>query len=107
MSRFDNIKNKKPLPRSFDEFVEGANQERGAQKARKRPSKNNLLLIAAGRVASKEIYAKAGLLYLKKDIQADIEKYCTGNKQAILNYLIRRGLDDLIAKGERVIEEAE
>lgn len=36
------------------------------------------------------------LLYLKKDITSDIEHYCHGNKQGIMNYLIRKGLDELI-----------
>lgn len=107
MSRFDSIKNKKQLPQSFDEFVEGANKERGAQRTRKRPSKSDLLLIATGRSQSSDIYSKHYLLKLKNDIQADIEKYCSGTMNTILNYLIRRGLDDLIEKGEQIIEEAE
>lgn len=106
MNKFEHLKKSQPSI-SLDSFIAGANQDSRAKKTRKRPSKDSLLLVATGRVASIDIYDKAGLLYLKKDLKEDIEKYCSGNKQILLNYLIRRGLDDLISKGERIVEEAD
>lgn len=93
-------------PSTLEEFIEGANKETTAKKARKRPSKEKLLLIIAGR-ASMESYGKPSLIYIRKDIQEDIDKYCSGSKQSIVNYLLRRGLDDLIKQGTLVVEEQE
>ena len=94
----------KKKPTSIEEFIEGANKETTARKARKRPSKENLLLSIAGR-GSMDSYGKPSLIYIRKDIQQDMEKHCSGSKQAIINYLLRRGLDDLIAENTLVVEE--
>lgn len=93
-------------PSTLEEFIEGANKETTAKKARKRPSKDNLLLSIAGR-ASMESYGKPSLIYIRKDIQEDIDKHCSGSKQSIINYLLRRGLDDLIKQGTLIVEEQE
>ena len=107
MSRFSHIKTtKRTATRSLDDFVEGANKNH-AKKARKRPSKEKVLLSISGRSSSRDEYAKGTLLYIKQDILDDVDKYCMGNKNAILNYLIRRGLDELVADKKVVLEEAE
>jgi hypothetical protein len=93
-------------PSTLEEFIEGANKETTARKARKRPSKENLLLSIAGR-ASMESYGKPSLIYIRKDIQKDIDKHCSGSKQSIINYLLRRGLDDVIKEGTLIVEEQE
>ena len=36
------------------------------------------------------------LIYLKKDIEQDLQKYCRGNRASIINYLVRLGLDFLV-----------
>ena len=36
------------------------------------------------------------LIYFKKDIEDDMQKYCRGNKASIINYLVRLGLDALM-----------
>ena len=89
-------------PSTLEEFIEGANKETTAK--RKRPSRENILLSIAGR-ASMESYGKPSLIYIRKDIQEDIDKYCSGSKQSIINYLLRRGLDDLIKEGVLIVEE--
>lgn len=93
-------------PATLDEFIEGANKETTAKKARKRPSKESLLLSIAGR-SSMDNYGKPSLLYIRKDIQEDIDKHCSGSKQSIINYLLRRGLDDLIKQNTLIVEEQE
>jgi hypothetical protein len=105
MSRYDHLKNRKPS-RSVDEFIEGANKDSNAKKARKRVNKQNILLSVTGRI-SMDDYGKPDLIYIRRDIKSDIDKYCAGTKQSILNYLLRRALDDLIQIGEKVIAEME
>lgn len=105
MNRFNHIRKTAPISR--EEFIDGANDDQQAKKTR-RASKANVLLVGSGKISNREIYGKpAILLNLKKDIQYDLEKYCSGNKQITINYLLRRGLDELINAGKQVIEEAE
>lgn len=108
MGRFDHLKkdNKMPIA-SLGDFIEGANKEQPKKAARKRPSKQKILLSIAGRAPNRDDYASPTLLYVRKDLQDSIDQCCSGTRQAILNYLLKRGLDDLIAKGERVVEEVE
>jgi hypothetical protein len=100
------MSNDQKKPSTVEEFIEGANKETTAKKARRRPSKEKLLLIIAGR-ANMESYGKPSLIYIRKDIQADMDKYCSGSKQSLVNYLLRRGLDDLIKEGTLIVEEQE
>lgn len=93
-------------PSTLEEFIEGANKETTARKARKRPSKENLLLSIAGR-GSMDNYGKPSLIYIRKDIQEDIDRHCSGSKQGVINYLLRRGLDDLIQQNTLIVEEQE
>jgi hypothetical protein len=89
---------------SLEEFIEGANKENVAHIARKRPSKKNLLLSISGRENMSK-YEKPILVYIKRDIKEDIEKYCAGSNQSIINYLLRKGLDNLIREGTLIVEE--
>lgn len=95
-------KTKKPI--SVQEFIEGAEGHRDAKKARRRTSTENILLSAAGRTEARKGYSKL-LIYLSPDIEEDMEKYCSGTKQAIISYLLRRGLDELIKENKVVIYE--
>lgn len=83
--------------RTVDDFIESANAITKSREAVKKASPDNILLSFAGRIdRENECEKKPMLLYLKKDITSDIEHYCHGNKQGIMNYLIRKGLDELI-----------
>ena len=84
-------------PKTIDDFIESANAIVNSKEAVKKPSQEDILLSFSGRIdRENECEKKPVLLYLKKDISIDIEHYCHGNKQGIINYLIRRGLDELI-----------
>lgn len=90
-------RNKSNQPKSLEDFIDDANKIRNSKEAVKKPSQENILLSFSGRIdRENECEKKPVLLYLKKDISADIEHYCHGNKQGIMNYLIRKGLDELI-----------
>lgn len=83
--------------RSVDEFIEDANLIIKSTEAVKKISPDNILLSFAGRIdRENQCEKKPILLYLKKDVMLDIENYCHGNKQGIMNYLLRKGLDELI-----------
>lgn len=84
-------------PKSLDDFIEDANRIINAREAVKKPSQEDILLSFSGRIdRENQCGKKPVLLYLKKDIASDIEHYCHGNKQGIMNYLLRKGLDELI-----------
>lgn len=89
---------------SLEKFIEGANEDSNSKKSRKRISTENILLSATGKVEKRESFSKV-LLYVLPEIEDDMEKYCSGTKQAIITYLIRRGLDDLIKENKVVIYE--
>lgn len=104
-NRFAHVK-RRSSPGSLDEFIESAGKDENAKIVKKRSNSSAVLLSITGR-ASLDEYEKAGLVYIRKDIQADIEKYCRGSKQAIINYLLRKGLDHLIKDGKTIIENLE
>ena len=88
---------KEDLHRTVDDFIESANTITKSREAVKKASPDDILLSFAGRIdRENECEKKPILLYLKKDIASDIDHYCYGNKQGIVNYLIRKGLDELI-----------
>ena len=97
-NRFDHIKNRS---KNIDRFIEGANEPR-REKINTKRDQEQIFLSISSRMSRDEECKKPVLLHIKKDIAADIEKHCHGNKQAILNYLLRRGMDDLI-KGKKLI----
>ncbi|BCA97178.1 hypothetical protein TUM19329_35390 (plasmid) [Legionella antarctica] len=90
-------RNKLGAPKTVEDFIESANAIINSKEAIKKPSQEDILLSFSGRIdRENECEKKPVLLYLKKDIATDIENYCHGNKQGIMNYLIRKGLDQLI-----------
>lgn len=104
-NRFEHLKKKAVTQnQNVDEFISGANEIGGAKLAKKPVSKKDVLLSISGRMdRGIECDKKPVLLHLKKDISRDINKYCHGNKQAMINYLVRKGLDQLIEKGELIL----
>lgn len=92
------LKNRKMnTPISINDFIEGGESLKESKEAVPKPVEQDILLSFSGRIdREKECDKKGFLLYLKKDSAYDIDKYCHGSKQGILNYLIRRGLDELI-----------
>ena len=102
-NRFEHLKSK-PIDttKPKEEFIEGAgNIKNNIKRASKSLSKKKVLLSLSGKMNRvTDCDKKAVLLHLKKDVSYDIEKYCHGNKQGIINYLLRKGLDELIEKGE-------
>jgi hypothetical protein len=104
-NRFEHLKKKTVTQdKNVDEFINGANELGRAKLAKKPVSKQDVLLSISGRMdRGLECDNKPVLLHLKKDISKDIDRYCHGNKQAIINYLVRKGLDQLIEKGELVL----
>lgn len=94
-------RNAKTIPKSMDDFIESANIITKSREAVKKTSADNILLSFAGRIdRENDCEKKPVLLYLKKDVVLDIENYCHGNKQGIMNYLLRKGLDELIKNGK-------
>jgi hypothetical protein len=73
--------------------------------SRKNPSRKDILLMITGK-KSNEIRSIRKVMYFKEEIFNDIEKYCSGSFTPIVNYLIRRGLDDVIKQGIKVFDEA-
>ena len=95
-SHHKNRAKNKPF-KSVDEFIEDANNINVSKEAVRKPSQEDILLTFAGKIdRENECEKKPVLLYLKKDIASDIAQYCHGNKQGIMNYLLRKGLDELI-----------
>lgn len=88
---------------SLNQFIEGANEEEVKQ-ARKRVSSEKILLSATGRRIHKEKCVKA-LYYIPQDIENDMTEYCAGSRQAIMTYLLRRGLDELIKENKVIVYE--
>ncbi len=54
-----------------------------------------VVLEMSQRMRRMEECGKPLLIYLKKDIEGDMQKYCRGNKASIINHLVRLGLDAL------------
>ena len=55
-----------------------------------------VVLEISERMRRRKECGKPLLIYLKKDIENDMQKYCRGNKASILKYLVRLGLDSLV-----------
>src|SRR5687768_4342018 len=102
-NRFSHLKKKNP-PLTPDEFAAGA-IEKERKNSKKKISRVKVLLTIVGKMNRSEDCEKSYQLYLRNDIKNDIERYCIGNMQSLINYLARRGLDDLIAKDTVIIEE--
>jgi hypothetical protein len=90
--------------KSRDDFIDEPNKVI-SMRSRKNPSKKNVLLTIAGQ-KSKEIKASRKIMYFKEDIFDDIEQYCLGSFSGVINYLVRKGLDELVRNGVKITEEA-
>ena len=96
-NRFDHLKKTaKNSTLSLDEFINAAEKEDKETLSKKISSKKDILLSASGKINREENCGKPFLIYLKKDLINDIEKYCHGSKTLIINYLVRRGLNALV-----------
>ena len=103
-NRFEHLKKTNKEHNDVNKFIEKADDLGTAKLAKKSVSKENIILSIAGKMdREQECDKKPILLHLKKDISNDIDKYCHGNKQAIINYLVRKGLDELIKHGELIL----
>ena len=102
-NRFEHLKDKEKASSTLDDFIEGANAPREARIAKEKKNLKEVLLSAPGRMAYEEGKATPFLLRLRKDVADEIDKHCHGSKQAIFNYLIQRGLEDLLKEGELVL----
>lgn len=101
-NQFAHLKNTKNS-KNVDDFIDGATKERAAKKAKKNIKKEDILLSISGRIDREQEHGKLTLIYVKDDISNDINKHCHGNKQSIYNYLMRRGLDELIEDDEFIL----
>ena len=96
------LKNKsKSAPKSMEEFIAGAEDNKKKKEVPFTPSPDQILLSFTGRLdRGKDCDSKGFLVYLKHDNARDIQKHCHGSKQGIIKYLVRRGLDSLIEEGK-------
>jgi hypothetical protein len=102
--RFDHLKKKTiNTELSKDEFIQDAESEHHIPQAKLKISKKDILLSVSGRMNREKNCGKPNLIYLKKDLERDITKYCHGNKGLIINYLLRKGLDQLVKDGELIL----
>jgi hypothetical protein len=100
-NRFGHIKNRN---KDVESFIEGANEPKQAKQAQTQENdQQHILLSISSRMSRDEECKKPVLLHIKKDIASDIDKHCHGNKQAILNYLLRRGLDAVVEDGKLIL----
>ncbi len=106
-NRFEHLKNKKETL-SIDEFINAANQKQdeGLLESKKTSTKD-IILSVAGKIDREKDGGKNSLIYIKKDIKKDIQRYCYGNKTIIINYLLRQGLDCLVSNKETVVHMEE
>jgi hypothetical protein len=103
MNKFEHLKSKN---RTVDDFIEGAQKDSITQNKNKNRNKK-VLLAVTGR-AKREKYLKSPQqIYLKKSIVEEIDEYCNGSIQSVVNYLIYRGLQAIKEKGEIVIISAD
>ncbi len=105
-NRFEHLKKKKDaIP--IEEFINAANQEEKGLLEPKKSSTKEIILSVAGKIDREKDGGKNTLIYLKKEIKKDIQKYCYGNKTIIINYLLRKGLDYLISNKETIVHMEE
>lgn len=99
-NRFEHLKKKKFSGNlSRDNFIDNAENLKANDL---KPKEEALLLITSGKMNINEC-GKKTLIYLKNDIEKDIGRYCIGSKVSVVNFLIRKGLDSLLEKKERIV----
>jgi hypothetical protein len=62
------------------------------------------LLIISGK-ANRKNFTNPTNIPFRKDVYQDMEKYCSGSQIGIVNSLLRKSLDSLIADKKLIIEE--
>lgn len=97
-NRFKHIKDKH---KDIDSFIEGANHS--VENEPEQKDMRKVLLRVSSRMNRDEECKKPVLLHIRRDVASDLDKYCHGNMQAILNYLLRRGLDSLVEDNELIL----
>lgn len=107
-SRFEHLKKKRQSSEvSLEEFIEGADVEDRSTQAKIKPNKKNILLSVSGRINREKNCGKPILVYLKKELEMSMKKYCHGNKTLVINYLIERGINVLLEEDKLVLHMEE
>jgi len=104
-NRFGHLKKRSKTPKNVEEFIEAAEKPKRVRVARRQRKKEGVLLSVSGKMDRGIECDKPIRLFIKKDINQDIDKFCTGNKQGIINFLIRKGLDEIIKDGKALFIE--
>lgn len=100
-NRFEGILNKKP---SREEFIKGALKNEPKTISKRRPRADSILLTITGKMKREEC-GEGRNLYLRKEIEEEINDHCRGSMQSIVNYLVKRGLESLKAEGKHIFED--
>jgi hypothetical protein len=93
-NKFQHIK-KKPSPEAF---IKGADKTG----IKVEQELEHILLSVTSKI-KREDAGKEFLLNLRKETEVLLEKHCKGNKVGIINYLVARGLEQLIEDDKIVI----
>lgn len=114
-NRFEHLKNKKKdanLPTKEEFIAEPLKEysdilERNDQNKEKNQNEeidsSAILLAVSGRINRERDCGKGRLIYIRSDVERDIKKYCRGNKTLLINFLLRKGLDQLISDNKQLI----
>lgn len=103
-NRFEHLKKKgTSTPVSREEFINAADPVDEQKEKPKRTFKKEILLSGSGRINREKNCGKPFLVYIKKDIEHDMKKYCHGSKALIINYLLRQGLNKLIEENKLIL----
>jgi hypothetical protein len=107
-NRFDHLKkNRLSTDMSREEFIENAEKEDKFVQAKLKPSKKDILLSVSGRINREKNCGKPNLIYIKKELESEIKKYCHGNKTLIINFLLKKGLNALIEENRLILHMEE
>lgn len=100
MGRFDHIKNQ-PRPKiTIEQFINDANSHFPISQLK---DKERVLLMLDGKM-KREVCVKPITLYIKKDIKDDLDLYCAGNRQAVINYLLRQAINNIKENKELIFD---
>lgn len=91
-------------PTSIDEFIEGANEAPKMKVARKRIKYDDILLYINGRVPKSTNYKRV-IFSLPPDLEEDIERFCSGSRQAVFLWLLRSAIEELKRNNKKIVED--
>jgi len=100
-NRFDGILKKKT---SKEDFILGALEDAPEVISKKKPNKENILLTITGKM-KREDCGEGRNLFLRKDIEEDIQEHCRGSMQSVVNYLLKLGIEVLKKEGKHIFED--